>query len=85
MKPPKATAEDPQAKLAREAEQQRADAGYVTNEQDLLAEEMRKRTRRFGSRMALAGTPASALGGSGPSFGGGTGPANGGPFGQARY
>jgi hypothetical protein len=51
----KADPEDPAAKAARIAEQTRADAAFVDNSQDLLGEEMRRRVRRFGARVALQG------------------------------
>jgi len=59
--------EDPAIAAAREREQQRADAAYITNTQGLLDSENRRRARRFGRRIALSGanpaaTPSASAG-----------------------
>jgi len=49
------TKEDPAVTAARDREQARADASFITNTQGLLDDETRRRARRFGQRIALTG------------------------------
>jgi hypothetical protein len=76
VKTPAPTPEDPAIAAARAQEQQRADAAYTLNTQSLLDEDTKKRTRRFGQRVALTGANPGAGGGSSngaaPTFGGGS-------------
>lgn len=65
--------EDPAIKAARDREQARADAAYVSNAQGVLDEQNRKRARRNGLRpltaiaqAALGNTPYASGGGSVP-------------------
>lgn len=76
----KAPKEDPAIAAAREREEKRADAAFITNTQELLSDETKRRNRRFGRRVAMTGaspagtSPAPAAGGStlgGGAYGGG--------------
>lgn len=59
------TKEDPTVTAAREREQARADASFISNTQGLLDEETRRRARRFGQRIALTGANPAGGGMSG--------------------
>lgn len=63
VKAAKAPKEDPAIAAAREREEKRADAAFITNTQELLSDETQRRNRRFGRRVALTGaapTPGTA-------------------------
>ena len=86
--------EDPTITAAREREQQRADAAYISNTQGLLDNQTRRRNRRFGRRVSLTGAdPAgggSMSGSNGAaislgSTGGGGGAYSGGGGGTGGY
>jgi hypothetical protein len=51
----KAPQQDPTIAAANAREQARADAAFVSNTQELLTDETKRRNRRFGRRTALAG------------------------------
>lgn len=59
--------EDPTITAAREREQQRADAAYISNTQGLLDNQTRRRNRRFGRRVSLTGADPAGGGMSGTS------------------
>jgi hypothetical protein len=63
IKAPKPPPEDPALAAARKREEARAENALIGNTQQLLQDELRRKTRRLGRRVALTGQgPAGAAG-----------------------